>query len=173
MPRQAGGSVHLDSAYALLKQAKTVDQLRQAQAVLLPLVLGLSIEQTALAIGRSPGATCAMRTRFVRVASGLQAPARAKRELRNRAEIGLERERQIIGRVTGHAHSAGLGLIPRLKAALEAEFGHAVALSSVYRLLARHGWRREAPALAQGAIAGQAPTLPERRRPPAPRWVRA
>ncbi len=55
------------------------DELRLAQSVLLPLELGLSIEQTVLAIGRSSGATCTMRTRFGKVASGLMAAPRSNR----------------------------------------------------------------------------------------------
>jgi len=36
-------------------------------------------------------------------------------------------------------------VIPGLKSALEARLGRAVAWSTVYRMLARHGWRKLAP----------------------------
>ncbi|WP_227487902.1 helix-turn-helix domain-containing protein [Acidithiobacillus sp. HP-11] len=49
------------AARELLRSAKTAEELRRAQAVLLPLDLGLSLEQTAQAIGRSVNATCAIR----------------------------------------------------------------------------------------------------------------
>lgn len=52
MARKAGGTDQIESAKALLRTAKTADELRTAQAVLLPLELGLSLEQTAKAIGR-------------------------------------------------------------------------------------------------------------------------
>ena len=55
MARTASGAEHVASGYALLPHARTADQLRLAQAVLLPLELGMSIEQTARAIGRSAG----------------------------------------------------------------------------------------------------------------------
>ena len=42
--------------------ARAVQPARAAQSVLLPLELGLSLVQTAQAIGRSVGATCKMRT---------------------------------------------------------------------------------------------------------------
>lgn len=171
MARPAGGFEHVDAAYALLQQARSADELRQAQAVLLPLVLGLSIEQTALAIGRSTSVTCSMRTRFGRVASGLENAPRAKHELRNRALASLEREKQLIDAVVGRARSASVAIIPRLKATLEADLGQAVALSSVYRVLQRHGWRREfsVPASREGALPAQA----ERRKKPPAHWVRA
>jgi len=58
MARKAGGAEQLEAAKLLLKQAKTVQELRAAQAIALPLLLGLSIESTAVAIGRSVGITC-------------------------------------------------------------------------------------------------------------------
>lgn len=145
MARKASGAEHLDAAYALLREAKTVDELRTAQAVLLPLMLGLSIEETALAIGRSKGATCSMRTRFSKVGSGRQRAPRSKRELRNRAHADLVREAEILDEVLMHAESGGIVVIPQLKPAIEAKLNKTIALSSVYRMLARHGWRKLAP----------------------------
>jgi dienelactone hydrolase len=145
MARTASGVEHIEAAYALLRSAKTADQLRLAQAVLLPLQLGLSIEDTALAIGRSPGATCAMRTRFGKVAAGLVEPPRSKRELRNRANAALELEAQILDEVLAAAAVGGVVVVPQLKPAIETRLGKTVALSSVYRMLARHGWRKLAP----------------------------
>lgn len=145
MARPASGMEHLEAARKLLRTARTADELRLAQSVLLPLELGLSIEQTALAIGRSNGATCTMRTRFGKVASGkVQAP-RKKHQLRNRAKTDLDTERKVLDKVLTHAASGGVVVIPRLKTAIEAKLGKPLALSSVYRMLARHGWRKLAP----------------------------
>ena len=144
MARTASGVEHIEAALKLLKSARTADDLRLAQSVLLPLELGLSIEQTALAIGRSSGATCTMRTRFGKVAAGEMLAPRSKRELRNRANTNLERERQILDEVLPDA-TGGVVIIPRIKTAIEAKLGKTLALSSVYRMLARHGWRKLAP----------------------------
>ena len=62
MSRPASGEPQLDLARAQVKAARSAAQLRAAQAVLLPLGLGLTLEQTAVAIGRSVGATCRTRT---------------------------------------------------------------------------------------------------------------
>ena len=145
MARHASGVEHLDEARALMLQAATADGLRTAQAVLLPLVLGLSLEQTALAIGRSTSAVCAMRIRFCRIAEGVAEPPRSKRDLRNRAHATLEQEQRLVSAVCGRSRHAGTTLVPRLKEAMEAKFGQTVALSSVYRLLQRHGWRHVSP----------------------------
>jgi hypothetical protein len=63
MARKAGGADQLAAARGLLRTAKTADELRTAQVVVLPLELGLSLEQTATAIGRSERrALCARAT---------------------------------------------------------------------------------------------------------------
>ena len=134
MARTASGVEHIEAARKLLKSARTADDLRLAQSVLLPLELGLSIEQTAIAIGRSSGATCTMRTRFGKVAAGEMLAPRSKRQLRNRANTSLERERQILDEVLPDAATGGVVIIPRIKPAIEARLGKALALSSVYRV---------------------------------------
>jgi len=78
MARQASGAEHLDAARNLLRPAKTAEELRRAQAVLLPLVPGLSMKQTATVIGRSVGVTCTIRTRFLAIREGRQAAPRSK-----------------------------------------------------------------------------------------------
>ena len=145
MARTASGLEHLDAARKALEGARSADELRMAQAVLLPLALGLSLEQTAQAIGRSVSATCAMRMRFCRIAAGEAEPPRGKHALRNRAHASLEEESRLLARVRGRALEAGPGLVSRLRQAMEAEWARPVALSSVYRLLRRHGWRSIAP----------------------------
>ena len=145
MARTASGAQHIEAARKLLKAARTADDLRLAQSVLLPLELGLNIEQTAVAIGRSSGATCTMRTRFAKVAAGEMDAPRSKHQLRNRAKANLERERQILDEVLPNAVTGGVIVIPRVKPAIEAKLGKTLALCSVYRMLARHGWRKLAP----------------------------
>lgn len=158
------------AALALLDTAQTADQLRLAQAVLLPLTLGMSLAQTAQAIGRSVSATCAMRTRFARVASGSEAPPRAKTALRNRAFAELDAEARLLERVCGRSGEAGVDLVLRLQREMQAVYGAPVALSSAYRLLHRHGWRRISV-----PVEMQAPLPPggeERRARLLPRWMK-
>jgi Winged helix-turn helix len=135
----------MEAAKASLKGAKTADQLRAAQAVLLPLELGLTLEQTALAIGRSVGATCRMRTTYCAVASGKRAPAQPKSALRNRAKATLEQEAAALDKVLHDAHLGGVVIIPRVKSLIEKELGKTMALSGLYRMLHRHNWRKLAP----------------------------
>jgi hypothetical protein len=173
MARKPGGTEHLQAARALLAAARGADELRAAQAVLLPLELGLSLEQTALAIGRSVSATGALRMRFCRVAAGEQAPPRTKQMLRNRAHATLEQEARLLAQVCGRGRSAGADLAERLKQAMQAAYGRPVATSSVYRLLQRHGWSHVDASAHAGAAAALPPGTRERRARQRARWIKA
>ena len=140
MARPVTGLDHLEAARALLKSAKTADELRLAQSVLLPLELGFSLEQTAAAIGRSKGATSAMRARFFRVLENREVQVRRKTDLRNRATVDLDREREILDEILAEVGIAAP--VTHFKPVIEARLGKTVALSTIYRMLARHGWRR-------------------------------
>jgi len=66
MARPAGGREVLSEAKELLEKAQTVEGLRQAQAVVLPLECDFSMEQAAEIIGVSRGWACQIRTHFIR-----------------------------------------------------------------------------------------------------------
>ena len=145
MARTAGGGTDLAWAREQVAKAHSADELRQAQAILLPLELGLSLEQTALAIGRSVSLTCTLRNRKRRERANEIPVRKRKRELRNRAAATLVQEAALLDHVLAEASSGGGVVIPRLKPAFEKALGRAVALSTLYRVLARHGWRKLAP----------------------------
>ncbi len=145
MARKASGADQLASTRELLKTARTADELRKAQAVLLPLKLGMSLEETAKAIGRSIRSTCSMRTRYCRVARCEEEAPQTKRALRNRAIATPEREAQILDQVLEEAAQGGVVVVPPLKEKIEERLGKRVALSTIYRMLARNGWRKLAP----------------------------
>lgn len=144
MARTAGGADSLEWARAVLAQAQTIEQLRQAQAVVLPLAQGLSLQQTAQAIGRSAGWTCRLRNRFLagEIAGDGQRESRGGRRRQN---MTPEQEREALAPFLERARSGGILVVSQIKAELEARLGRPVALSSVYKLLHRHGWRKLAP----------------------------
>ncbi|WP_411726868.1 helix-turn-helix domain-containing protein [Methyloglobulus sp.] len=145
MARTAGGKDQLEMARAAIRKAKTADGLRAAQAVLLPLELGLSIAQTAVATGRSVGVACTMRTRYSKIARQGMEPPVSKKQLRNRARLPLEEEGAMLDGILERAMQGGVVVVPPLQQKFVEKFGKAVALSTIYRMLARHGWRKLAP----------------------------
>jgi Winged helix-turn helix len=145
MARTAGGEQQLDWAREQVAAARSADELRQAQAILLPLELGLSLEATALAIGRSVSLTCKLRNRRRRELAQEIPTKQPKSALRNRAISTLAREAALIDEILVQAAHGGVVVIPSLKPAFERALGREIALSTLYRMLARHGWRKLAP----------------------------
>ncbi len=86
-----------------------------------------------------------MRTRFCRVARKEQAMPRSKRELRNRAYTNREHDVEILDEVLTGAMEGGIVIVPPLKAKVEEKLGKGISLSTLYRMLARNGWRKLAP----------------------------
>ncbi len=131
-------------AQALVLEARSVDELRCAQAVLLPAMLDATLEQTAavLGVGRATVARYQSRLRQ-RVAK----PSRSQPQWggRRRAAMTLEEERRFLEPWAKLSTEGGMLVVSPLRAALAQQLGHPVAPSVVYRLLARHGWRKVAP----------------------------
>lgn len=145
MARPATGHEFIEAAKEQIASAKTTEALRAAQALLLPLEFGLSLQQTATAIGLSKRWTTKLRTRFQRIETGIEQPAKTKKELRNHARMTLDEETQFLAPFIEKARNAGIIIVPPLQAELERRLGRSVASSTVYRLLQRHGWRKLAP----------------------------
>jgi transposase len=144
MARTASGREFLEEAKACLANAKTASQLRQAQAVVLPLELGISMEQTARMLGVSEGWACQLRTRFIRNGGRLdeEGPGRGGRR---RANLSREEETDFLAPFLEQAKAGGILVVGEIKQALDRRLGRETALASVYNLLHRHGWRKLAP----------------------------
>jgi hypothetical protein len=91
MARPARGHEFVDAAITQAAHAKTISELRMAQAFLMPLKFGRSLDGTSVAVGLSKSWTLRLRKRFGRIQSGKEQPATQK-GLRNRARMTLEEE---------------------------------------------------------------------------------
>lgn len=144
MARQARGRDLLHNAKRYLSKAKTAEELRQAQAVVLPLEFGMSLEQTARAIGVSPGWASQLRNRFIQE-GGIRREERASRGGRHRENMNLAEEEEFLSPFFDKAKAGGILIVSEIKQALDKRLGREVPLSSAYNLLHRHGWRKLAP----------------------------
>lgn len=145
MSRPARGLECLDEARELLARATSVEQLRQAQALVLPLDPGLSLEQTARAIGLSVAWTCRLRNRFI---EGRRAPdaSVSGRGGRRRQLLDPEQETRLLAPFVARSARGAPLAVGAVRATVERAVGHPVALSTIYRLLQRHGIsRRDRP----------------------------
>ena len=134
----------LKRARETIRSDCTLEQFRQAQAVLLPLVYSMSLADTADAIGVSPGWACQLRRRFIQDPScGVaDAPGAGGRKRQN---MSLQEEREFLAPFLEIAAEGGVLVVGQIKAALDKRLGREVALASAYNLLHRHNWRKLVP----------------------------
>ena len=142
-PRRIDHSL-VQRALATVRHTQDIREMRQAMAVLLPAELQTSLEQTArlLGVGRA-------------TVPRLQAGFRERRDFskqtrkswggRRRALMTVQREDQFLKPWIESAQAGRVLVLSPIRAALAQELGRPVKSSVVYRLMARHGWRKVAP----------------------------
>lgn len=124
--------------------ATDAQQLRAAQAVLFPALLHTTIEQTGTLLGVGRATVSRLQARFRESAAGAT-PRRVRWGGRRRALLRPEEEKEFLAAWTSRAEAGELVVLSPLRAALSQQLGRAVAPSVVYRLMARHRWRKVAP----------------------------
>jgi len=112
--------------------------------VVLPLQYGMSMEQTAQAIGLSKGWVCRLRNRFIACAV-VGDKGKSVRGGRHSKCFTPEREAELLKLFLEPASAGGNLVVSQIKPQLEIALGRKMALSSVYKLLHRHNWRKFAP----------------------------
>jgi transposase len=142
MARPARGQSVLEMAQSLLAKAAEADELRILQAVVFPLVYGMSIQETARAIGRSPRWITSARNEFIRNAGIVK---KASNAVRNRAYMTKDEEEAFLAPFFENARLSGILVVSGIHSALELHLGHRIAQATTYNLLHRHGWRKLAP----------------------------
>jgi transposase len=144
MARIPRGDAFVDAALQSIVNAKTLEQLRQAQAVVLPLRHAMSLEETAKLIGVSRGWVSKLRNRFMqgKFVGSADLPERGGRR---RQHFTFEQEAELLKPFLQKASEGGLLVVSQIKPHLEAALGRPMALSTVYALLHRHNWRKLAP----------------------------
>jgi transposase len=131
-------------AQAAVRQSKDCTQLRQALAVLLPAQTGSTLEETARLLGVGRSSVPRLQANFRQRCLGQPGPPRQWGG-RRKALLSPAQEQEFLDPWTKQAKSGGLLVLSAIRAALAQRLGRPVAASVVYRLLARHGWRKVAP----------------------------
>jgi len=146
MARLATGSLIIEKARKLLAEAKSIEELRCAQAVLLPLDFGMSLEETAKAIGVSKGWACQLRRALIKRQQQADLVVRSKRgSHRGRAYLSIQEERDFLLSFVEKAGKAGILIVNDIREALDKKLNQATSVATIYNLLHRHGWRKLAP----------------------------
>jgi transposase len=127
----------------LLEETHSKADYRRALCLWLRSALGLSASDIATALGWSTGSVHNLHSLYLR--QGAAALAGMGRGGRKRELLTVEQEKALLSRFAFPAAQGGVAEAGAVRSALEHEIGHDIAKSTVYRLLARHGWRKLVP----------------------------
>ena len=131
-------------AHMTAATSTSVEALRQCQAVLLPALFGATLEQTAHVLGVGRATVARLQAAFRTHGSALP-PAARNWGGRRQSLLTPEEERAFLKPWLARAATGNLVVVSPIRAALAQRLGQPVKPSVVYRLLARHGWRKVAP----------------------------
>ena len=124
--------------------ATSTATLRQCQAVLLPALFGATLEQTAAALGVSRATVPRLQAAFAKESTATSKPSRNWGG-RRKSLLTPEQEREFLQPWLEQASAGAMVVVSPIRAALAQRLNQPVKPSVVYRLLARHGWRKVAP----------------------------
>jgi len=128
-------------AHQLRDNATTVMEMRKALSVLLVAEAGLDASQTSEILGISE------RTVF-RNRSSVRHQDEKRRNSwggRRHYSMTIEEERDFLRTWEAKAIEGGVLSVPPVHGALVERLGRSIPMSTAYRLLARHGWRKVQP----------------------------
>jgi transposase len=132
-----------ESLEQLLKKVKTKTQFQRVQCLWLRTSLGLSSHDVAIAIGWNASSVRHLQALFLKEGEAvLQA---SKRGGRYRANITTDEENSFLASFLEKSVRGEILVVSEIKSAYEKIVGHAVPKSTIYRILARHGWRKITP----------------------------
>ena len=134
-------SEDIQRAQQLRDQATTVADYRKALSVILVAELSLDADQIADLLGTS------RRTVF-RDRGSIRNPDDTPKNSwggRRHCSMTIEEEREFLAQWEAKATVSGVLTVPPIHAALVERLGHDTPMSTTYRLLARHGWRKVQP----------------------------
>ncbi len=131
----------IQRAKQLRDNAITVAEYRKALSVLLPGELGLDAGRTAKLLGTSRRTVFRDRGRI----SNQDVIPKNLWGGRRRCVMTIEEEQEFLAQWMDKATIGGVLTVPPIHAVLVKRLGRDIPMSTTYRLLARHGWRKVQP----------------------------
>jgi transposase len=131
----------IQRAEQLRDQATTVAEYRTALSVILCTVIGLDADHAAEVLGTS-------RRTIFRDRDNIRNQDDAPKKQwggRRHCSMSIEQEDEFLAQWEAKATAGGVLTVPPIHAALVDRLGHDCPMSTTYRLLARHGWRKVQP----------------------------
>jgi transposase len=134
----------MTAAQQIVKQADTTRDLRAGLSILIPKICKVSNADTAQVLGVGLATVVRMQRKIRDQVTGKQTP-RGSWGGRRRQHLAIQEEAEFLKPWIEKAEIGGVLVVPPIQAALEEQLGRSIAASTVYRMLARHGWRKVAP----------------------------
>lgn len=126
-----------------LKTAASHSEYQRIQCVLIRATLGSSAAQIAQLLGWSTATVHVMHSRWAKEGEAIF-DVRG-RGGRHHQHLTAEQEQELLGPFVVRAQAGGMLTVAEIQRAYQERTGKAVARSTVYRLLERHGWRKLVP----------------------------
>jgi transposase len=127
----------------LLEQVASKEEYQRVLCVWLRAALEMPAAEIATALGWSTGSVHNLHSQYLR--EGASTLVGIGRGGRHRALLTIEEEKKLLAAFASLAEQGDVTEISAVQVALEQRLGQTVAPSTVYRLLARQGWRKLAP----------------------------
>ena len=127
-----------------VQTAHDIQSLRRGLAVLVPAQTGISQAQTADLLGIAVATVKRYQETLYQRAHGTDVPMRQRGGRRNET-MSLDVERSFLANWAKQAKQGEVVVVRQLREDLQRRVGRRIQLYTVYRILARHGWRKVAP----------------------------
>lgn len=132
------------SAQQLVEKAKSVRELRTALSVLLPKRCGITNVDASELLGIGVATVVRMQRQIRNQVVG-KSKTKGTWGGRRRQLLTHNEEIAFLEPWVAKDETGGVLVVPPIHVALEERIGREIPASTVYRLLARHGWRKVAP----------------------------
>ena len=130
----------IEKAEISVRNTNDAHELRKAQAILLPARFSLDLVATGVVIGRSKATVCRLQVEF-RADCAATNVAPKKRGGRRHQNMSLKQEARLLEPFFQKAREGTPFVVADIRNAYEAAVGKCVPASTIYRMLARHGWQ--------------------------------
>ena len=127
-----------------VETAQTAEDVKRGLCVLLPAELGVTQSCAAQVLGVGV-ATVKRYQAALFLEAHEKRPQHQPRGGRHNETITVDVEREFLGEWTRPASEGGVVVVSQLREALQRRVGRKIPLHTIYRMLARYGWRKVAP----------------------------
>jgi transposase len=133
----------IDALRTRLKQARTIAEFQRIQCVLLRAALGCSAGEIAQVLGWARATVHITHSRWAKEGDAFfDLKGKGGRHNCNLTE---QEEAEVLAPFMAQATAGGVLKVAEIQQAYEARLGKAVPNSTIYRMLARHHWRKVVP----------------------------